>query len=423
MRRDLPLQRSPLICSTIRPIPAAWRLTPVILAILLLFHGNSKADDFSFTLGESTGLLSISSVTASSSPGSSGEQAANAIDNDLRTKWSAPGMPQWITVDLGTPQQISMTRISFTAYQWGRSVDYTLATSLDGANWTTVAADAQSVPYLQWSEVTFTPVSGRYIRITLSNATLPNDTSVSNSEINEIQIYGRHIPPVRLQVPAVTVSDYDITTGAVAEYTLDGDLRTYWSASGLPQWITLDLGMAQLVSKARISFTAYQWGRSYAFTVASSLDGITWTDTLSTESTPFLQWTDITFTPINARYVRITLDAAITSTAHSEINEIELFGVSAATTPAATLSLSWSADLSGTTIGYIVYYGATPETANLEISNIPVNSAGFNPQAPSQQYDPYGELGLLPGDNVCFRLKAYNDSGLSQWSSPVCGGV
>lgn len=423
MTLDSTRLRLPSCCPGSRPFPFSWLLVSIAASIFLLSHEHARANDIGFSLQQGAGLLNISSISASAYLNSTGEQAANAIDNDLRTKWAAPGMSQWITLDLGLPQQVSMVRISFTAYQWGRSVDYTLSTSLDGINWTTTTTNARSAPFQQWNEVMLNPVSARYVRVTLNNASLPNNTDPGNSEINEIQTHGSHIPPTRLQAPAITASDYDISTGAVAEYALDGDLRTFWSAPGLHQWITLDLGTIQRVSMARISFTAYQWGRSYAFSVATSLDGISWSDTISAESIPYVQWSEITFTPINARFVRITLNTATLGAADSEINEIELFGVGANTLPAATLTLSWSADLSGNTLGYIVYYGATAETANLEISNIPVNSAGFDPQAPAQQYDPYGELGLLPGDNVCFRLRAYNDSGLSQWSDAVCGGV
>ena len=393
-----------------------------LLAILSFFSGQGKGADIGFTIDPAVGRLAIASITASNSPANIGAEALNAIDNDLRTRWSAQGMSQWITVDLGIPQQIRMTRISFTSYQWQRSVEYALEASMDGVNWLTVANNAVSTPGIQWSEVTFSAVDARYVRITIKNADQPNVPAVLNSEINEIQVYGSHIPPVRLQVPAVTTSGYDTATGAVAEYVLDGNLRTYWSAPGLPQWVILDLGVTQLVSLARISFTAYHWGRTYGFTVATSLDGINWTEAITTDSIP-AQWTEVSFTPINARYVRVTLNDTTSPVANAEINEIELFGVDSNTPPATLLTLSWSPDLTGNTLGYIIYYGPTAETANMEISNIPVNSTGFDPQAPLQQYDPYGELGLLPGDNVCFRLKAYNDSGLSQWSAPVCGGV
>ena len=415
MREDLSLQRSYRTASRTILLP--------LLAILFLLNGQSKAADINFTIDPAIGRLGIASITASGYLTGSDIQAINAIDNDVRTHWAAPGMSQWISVDLGIPQQVRMARISFTAYQWGRSVDYSVATSLDGINWNTVIAGAQSTPGAQWNEVMFAAVDARYIRITINNASQPNNPGGIDSEINEVQIYGSHIPPVRLQVPAITASDYDASTGAVAENALDGDLRTYWSAPGLPQWVILDLGVTQLVSLARISFTAYHWGRTYGFTVATSLDGVNWTDAVTADSIPFLQWTEASFTPINARFVRITLNDTTPPVSSAEINEIELFGIDNSAPPATLLTLNWSPDLTGSTLGYIVYYGATAETANLEISNIPVNSAGFDPQAPSQQYDPYGELGLLPGDNVCFRLKAYNASGLSQWSAPVCGGV
>ncbi len=423
MKEDSPLQRLARVVFCPRPTPIPERCFPGMLLVFLLLPGLGEAADINFTLDDSMGRLGIAAISASGSL-SPGEQAANAVDGDLRTHWAAPGMQQWITIDLGAPQQISMTRISFTAYQWDRRVDYALAISQDGSRWDTVEPEAQSLPGAQWNEINLDEIVARYVRITINNATQLNKDSVANSEINEIQILGRHIPPVRLQVPAITASAYDIAAGAVPEQVLDGELRTYWSAPGFPQWVALDLGTLQQVSMARISFTAYHWGRNYGFTIATSLDGVTWTDASTTTSIPYQQWTEVAFTPINARFVRVTVNASPSAATRAEINEIQIFGAAGIpAAPAALLTLNWDPDPTGATLGYIVYYGATAETANLEVSNIPVGSTGFDPQAPARQFDPYGDLGLLPGDNVCFRLKAYNDNGLSGWSAPVCGGV
>ncbi len=398
--------------------------TALLICAMLLTHSKSEANDIDFSINQNAGLLNISTITASDFITVTGEVAGNAADGNLATKWAAPGMSQSITADLGIPQLVSKARISFSSYQWGKTFDYTIATSLDGINWTDVIINIQSMP-LQWTEATFNPINARYVRTTINSANLPGSLTPSNSEINEIEIYGNHIPSIQIYIPAITASDYLITTGEVAENAIDGDLNTKWSGSGTPQWVTLDLGIPQLVNMAKISFAAYQWGKTYTYTLAISLDGINWTDVISNAQSAPLQWTDATFNPINARYLRLTINSATLpnyfGVNNSDINEIEIYGASF-TSPNDILTLSWLSNPGGV-LGYIIYYGPTPDTADVEITNLPATAVGFEPLTPSQQYDPYTELGLLPGDNVCFRLRAYNNGGTSGWSDAICGGV
>ena len=70
------------------------------------------------------------------------------------------------------------------------------------------------------------------------------------------------------------------------------------------------------------------------------------------------------------------------------------------------LILSWEPnpdDISG----YIVSFSPTAETATTNLSFLPLSGDIINPLAPSAEYDMRYDLGLSPGDNVCFRLRAY----------------
>jgi hypothetical protein len=73
--------------------------------------------------------------------------------------------------------------------------------------------------------------------------------------------------------------------------------------------------------------------------------------------------------------------------------------------------------------GYVVAYGPTPDTATQQISDIKAFSGGFDFTAPSLQYSSWYDLGLQPGDNVCFKVRAYNADGQSDWSAPVCSVI
>lgn len=88
------------------------------------------------------------------------------------------------------------------------------------------------------------------------------------------------------------------------------------------------------------------------------------------------------------------------------------------------LQLAWQPNNDGVVAGYRVYYGPTSNDATVQASDLALNAAYFNPQAPAVIYNAQRDLGLVAGQNVCFRLRAYNNQGtLSPWSAPVCGTV
>lgn len=76
-----------------------------------------------------------------------------------------------------------------------------------------------------------------------------------------------------------------------------------------------------------------------------------------------------------------------------------------------SLSLSWNAS-TGNTLGYYVYYGATASTVVNFVSQVPSSTAKFTALA--------SDLNLRDGEQVCFRVRAYNTVGVSQFSEAVC---
>ena len=74
------------------------------------------------------------------------------------------------------------------------------------------------------------------------------------------------------------------------------------------------------------------------------------------------------------------------------------------------LALAWYSN-PGDILGYIVYYGSTPESATTIASETSTTSV---------KYYVNTDLGLNPGDSVCFRLKAFNLAGLSAYSGAAC---
>ncbi len=76
-----------------------------------------------------------------------------------------------------------------------------------------------------------------------------------------------------------------------------------------------------------------------------------------------------------------------------------------------SLSVSWNAGAGGA-MGYYVYYGATASTA--------INFASTVPGASTTYTTSSKDLNLQTGEQVCFRVRAYNTAGVSAFSSAVC---
>jgi acyl-homoserine lactone acylase PvdQ len=83
---------------------------------------------------------------------------------------------------------------------------------------------------------------------------------------------------------------------------VDGDLSTRWSsASSDNQWLRVDLGAVKPVARTILRWEA-AYGRAYQ--IQTSADGSTWTTVYST-TTGDGGVDNVTFTPVNARYVRM----------------------------------------------------------------------------------------------------------------------
>ena len=64
----------------------------------------------------------------------------------------------------------------------------------------------------------------------------------------------------------------------------------------------------------------------------------------------------------------------------------------------------------------------TPQNANNEVANIAVNEMN-DLLAPSADFLSKTDLGLNPGDTICFRTKAYEGGELSDFSQAVCSAI
>ncbi len=127
-------------------------------------------------------LAGVAQITASSfQPDNPPE---HTIDNDLSTRWAAPGIGSWITYDLGAERTATGVGVAF--YRGAERVAYIqITTSLDGAAWNPPMSVQSSGATNDIQIFDLEDVRARYVRI-ISFGNSENDFAA----ITEGDIYG-----------------------------------------------------------------------------------------------------------------------------------------------------------------------------------------------------------------------------------------
>ncbi|MEU7000137.1 glycosyl hydrolase family 8 [Nonomuraea sp. NPDC046570] len=203
-------------------------------------------------------------------------------------------------------------------------------------------------------------------------------------------------------------------TGFEAGLAVDGDTTTtrWASAEGVdPQWIQVDLGSSQAISRVKLT-----WEAAYAKTykIQTSPNGTTWSDVYST-STGNGATDDLTVTG-TGRYIRMHGTARGTTYGYS-LYEMQVYGpgggeddttppstptnLTATGTTSTTASLSWS-----------------PSTDNVAVTGYVVYRAGT--QTGTTTGTTYTDTGLTPSTAYAYTVKAQDAAGnLSPASTPA----
>jgi len=175
--------------------------------------------------------------------------ASDAVDGDAKTRWSSAfSDPQWITVDLGAPAEITKVRLNWeSAY----AKDYEIDVSSDESVWTTVKSVTDGDGKIDEFDVS---ASGRYVRMRGTRRATPYGYS-----LYEFEVYGKPglmtaAAPVDGGTPATTL----LSQGMVATASsLEGEsiflryVSLYWPVfmigSGLPLLLAPKDGGEQVI--------------------------------------------------------------------------------------------------------------------------------------------------------------------------------
>jgi sugar lactone lactonase YvrE len=243
---------------------------------------------------------------------------ANTLDGSLATRWSAEGDGQWIVFDLGGPKVIDKVKAAFYNGN-ARQTFFDVHLSSDGALYHPVLVGvASSGSTLNLEDFDFPEAEARYVRITGHG----NSVNAWNS-YTEVEVWGT---PLTAELGA-TVSGYSSYQAPNAPgNTLDGNLGTRWSADGVGQWISFDLGATRTVEYLKMAF--YQGDtRRALFDVDVSTNGTTWTRVFANGTSSGLNTGLETFNldDATARYVKITGRGNTVNTWNS-YTEVEVWG-------------------------------------------------------------------------------------------------
>ncbi|MCH6255214.1 discoidin domain-containing protein [Puniceicoccaceae bacterium K14] len=265
----------------------------------------------SITISQSAGSgnLALNKSATQSSTAHSGS-ASRAVDGNTNGAYSgnsvthtASEVDPWWEVDLGGTFNIGDINIFNRTDNCceARLTNFTVSV-LDNSRASTYIQSFSSYPDPSIT-VNAGGAEGRYVRIQLDDT---NSLSLA-----EVEVFSGAITITNLaENQPVTTSGEQV--GNFASNAVDDDTNTRWSVSGFPQWLEVDLGSIKSISRTELvcfSDRAYQFiveskttsGGSYTQVVDRSSN-----TTPGTESSPI---TD-TFSPSDARYVRITVQGA-----------------------------------------------------------------------------------------------------------------
>jgi hypothetical protein len=267
-----------------------------------------------------------SAVTASTSDGN---VPANAVDDNLGTRWSGNGNGAWLKLDLGSSKTVAYVTIAWYLGNT-RTNRFDVQVSNDNATWSNVVTGATSGGAMTAEEkFDFSDVAARWVRYVGHGNSASNGTWNSVTEISVFSPAATSTPTptatatatattaptptatptsmpavVELTPPgsAVTASTND---GNVPSNAVDDRFPTRWSGSGDGAWLKLDLGSAKTLGYVTIAWYSGNT-RSSRFDLQVSNDNATWSTVRAgaTSSGTTTAEETFDFDDVSARWVR-----------------------------------------------------------------------------------------------------------------------
>jgi hypothetical protein len=269
-------------------------------------------------IGSGTDIAAGQPASASSS--NSPYVAANLTDPDPSSYWESTNgtFPQWAQVDLGQPYAIGKVVLRLPpSTAWAtRTETLSVLGSTDGTNFSTIVGSAGYTfdPNANNNTVTvtFASTTARYVRVNITA-----NTGWPAGQLSDFAVFpsgGGGPTSVNLAAGKGT-SESSHTDVYPSSNITDGNQSTYWESANnaFPQWVQVDLGAAQGVSRVVLQLPASWGARTQTLTLSGSTDGSTFSTIKASAAYTFDPATDntvtITFAATTQRYFRVNITA------------------------------------------------------------------------------------------------------------------
>lgn len=265
-----------------------------LLVVTLILSGASVP--FTSNVSAQPVNLAYGKTATASSSESSGYAPQYAVDANGNTRWSSSYADnQNFIVDLGSTTTVSQVKIAWEA---AYARQFQIQVSTNNVNWTTVYEDYNADGGTD--VITFNAVNARYVKMYGIQRATAYGFSIWEFEIYGPDSSGGSQPNLAYGKPVTTTSNQ--SASYAGSYAVDANGNTRWSSGNADnQNFIVDLGSNYNVSQVKIA-----WEAAYArqFQIQVSTDNVNWTTVYSDYNAD--GGTDvITFTPVNARYVKM----------------------------------------------------------------------------------------------------------------------
>lgn len=246
--------------------------------------------------------LAVGKKTESSGNEAPGTLSDFATDGNKESRWSSNFSDDaWLVVDLWNTYKIRKIKITWES---SYAKKYKILTSTDKQNWTEVAMVDNGKG--ETETVTFDDTVARYVKFQGMERAIPYGYSMYEFEVYGTRIVKGNTDSVdtssNLAKGSIVSSSGDESEYTAARQAVDGNMNTRWSSEFTDNaWLIINLGKKYKINKVNIYWES-AYGKDYK--VLTSIDGDNWTTVSAiTDSDGGLD--EVTFTPINARYVKI----------------------------------------------------------------------------------------------------------------------
>jgi chitodextrinase len=366
-------------------------------------------------------------------------------DGDTNTaNWSEVGAgSQWIKLDLGQTYPLNEIKL-WHYYGDGRTYHDVIVQLSNDPNFSTgvttvfnndinntsgqgIGTDAEYAETSAGKDISFPPVDARYVRLWTNG----NTVNINNHYV-EVQVFDASPNLARGIVATGSTTIYNVS------YITDGDTNTAnWSEVGAgSQWIKLDLGQTYPLNEIKL-WHYYDDGRTYHDVIVQLSNDSAFSSGVTTvfnndmnnssgqgigtnaEYAETSAGKDISFSPVNARYVRLWTNANTVNMYNHNV-EVQVFGSAANTKPSAdTQAPSVPTGLSAAAIS------ASQINLSWTVSPDNVGVAGYRIYRNGVQIaaitgTTYQDSGLATSRTYTYTVAAYDAAGnTSAQSAPV----